>query len=252
MDLEIKNKTAIVTGGSRGVGKEIALTLAKEGANVVVTYQSNQAKAEEVVEAIEASGQKGLAVQANFAHADDAVSIISQSIEAFGSVDILVNNAAIWQTGYVKSIKLEDWNTTLDVNLTSVFLASQAFLHHCLEKEQPGMILNITSQAAFHGSTTGHSHYAASKAGMVAFTKSMAREHAKDGIRVNNLALGIVETDMIREKLEQDASNYVNRIPIGRVAQPSDVADIAAFLVSKRAGYITGATIDVTGGMLMR
>lgn len=252
MDLGIKNKTAIVTGGSRGVGKEIALTLANEGANVVVTYQSNREKADEVVKAIEATGQKGLAIHANLANADDAVSIISQSIKAFGTLDILVNNAAIWPTGYVKSIKLEDWNTTLDVNLTSVFLTSQAFLNHCLEIEQPGEILNITSQAAFHGSTTGHSHYAASKAGMIAFTKSMAREHAKDGIRVNNLALGIVETDMIREKLEKDASYYVNRIPLGRVAQPGDIADIAAFLVSKRAGYITGATIDATGGMLMR
>ncbi len=251
MDLGIKNKTALITGGSRGIGKEIALSLANEGANVVITYQSNQAKADEVIKAVEAAGQKGLAIQADLANMDDAVSIISQSIEAFETVDILVNNAAIWPTGYVKSIKLEDWKRTLDVNLTSVFLTSQAFLNHCLEKELPGNILNITSQAAFHGSTTGHSHYAASKAGMVAFTKSMAREHAKDNIRVNNLAPGIVETDLIQEKLETDAPSYLNRVPLGRAAQPDEVADIAVFFVSKKASYITGATIDATGGMLM-
>lgn len=252
MDFGLTGKTAIVTGGSRGVGREIALSLANEGANVALTYQGNKEKAEEVVQEIESMNKKAVAFQVDLGNTEDAENLIQKTIDHFGTVDVLVNNAAIWLTAQVKDMTLEDWNKTLDVNLTSVFLTSQAFANHCIAQDQPGKILNITSQAAFHGSTTGHAHYAASKSGMIGFTASMAREMAKQRINVNNLALGIVETDMIRENLEKKRDYYVQRIPLGRVAQPSEMADIACFLVSNKADYITGATLDATGGMLMR
>lgn len=252
MDLGIQGKTAIITGGSRGVGRQTALSLAQEGANIVLTYQGNKEKAQEVVEEVKSLGCEAVSFQVNLAEADAAVGLIHKSIEQFGEVDLLINNAGVWPTSYVKDMSLAEWNETLDINLTSVFLTCKTFAKHCLERNKPGKILNITSQAAFHGSTTGHAHYAASKAGMVGFTISLARELAKNGINVNNLALGIVETDMIRESLEKNEDYYVNRIPLGRVATAKEIADIASFLVSEKANYITGATLDATGGMLMR
>lgn len=140
----------------------------------------------------------------------------------------------------------------MNVNLKAVFHLSQLFVNHCLAKDQAGSILNITSQAAFHGSTTGHAHYAASKAGLVAFSISLAREVAKQKINVNNIAVGIMDTAMIRKNIEQNPDYYVSRIPVGRVAQPHEIADIGVFMVSPKTRYMTGATLDVTGGMLMR
>ena len=140
----------------------------------------------------------------------------------------------------------------MNINLKAVFHLSQLFVNHCLAKDRAGSILNITSQAAFHGSTTGHAHYAASKAGLVAFAISLAREVAKQKINVNNIAVGIMDTAMIRKNIEQNPDYYVSRIPVGRVAQPHEIADIGVFMVSPKTSYMTGATLDVTGGMLMR
>lgn len=252
MNLNLIGKTAIVTGGSRGVGRAITLALAQEGANVVVNYNNSQSAADETVNQIKQSGGGAIAVQANLDNPDDCRKLIETAKEAFGTVDILVNNAGIWPKNWVKDISLDEWNHTMQVNLTSVFLTCQTFVQMLSEEKRKGKILNITSQAAFHGSTTGHSHYAASKAGVVSFTVSLAREVAGQGINVNALALGIVETDMIGDALQKNKDYYVNRIPLGRVAQPNEIADIAAFLVSERANYITGATLDATGGMLMR
>ncbi|MBM7645942.1 3-oxoacyl-[acyl-carrier protein] reductase [Scopulibacillus daqui] len=252
MELGLKEKNAIVTGGSRGVGRAIALALAKEGANVALTYRSHREKAQEVVESIKSFGRKAFAYQVNLADTNEAAESVHKAIRDFGGVDVLINNAGIWPKCYVKDMDLTEWEETLDVNLTSVFLTCQAFTNYCLEQNRKGKILNITSQAAFYGSTTGHAHYAASKAGMVGFTISLAREVAKSGINVNNLALGIVETDMIRDSLEKRKDYYLNRIPLGRAAAPKEIAGIAIFLVSEKANYLTGATIDATGGMLMR
>ncbi|WP_054705207.1 3-oxoacyl-ACP reductase family protein [Bacillus sp. JCM 19041] len=252
MDLGIKGKTAIVTGGSRGVGRAIAHTLAEAGVDIALTYQGNKDQAETVVEGIRHLGREASAFQVDLANTDEANQLVDRVVQQFDTVDILVNNAGVWPTSYVKEMSLAEWDATLNVNLTSVFLTSQNFVNHCLEREKRGKIVNITSQAAFHGSTTGHAHYAASKSGLVGFAISLAREHAKDGINVNNLALGIVQTDMIKEALEKNQAYYVDRIPLGRVAEPKEIAEIASFLVSEKANYITGATLDVTGGMLMR
>lgn len=253
MDLGLRGKTAVVTGASRGVGKEIARTLGREGANVVLTYQGNREQAEAVVKEIEGYGQKSMAIQLDLSNEEAVAELVEKASERIEeSIDILVNNAAVWPTNYIKDMSLQEWQKTIGINLDSVFLTSQGFIKHCLFHKKSGRILNITSQAAFYGSTTGHSHYAASKSGMIAFAISLAREHAKDDITVNNLALGIVETDMIKDSLQQKGDYYVNRIPVGRVAKPEEMADIAAFLVSEKSKYMTGATVDATGGMLMR
>lgn len=252
MDLKLKGKCAIVTGGSRGVGRGIALALASEGAYVVVNYNKSEDSAKKIVDQIVKNGGKALKVKADLGNPEDCINLINEAEKEFGSVDILVNNAGIWPTNWVQDIPLDEWKKTIDVNLTSVFLTSQAFVKNNIAQKRGGKILNITSQAAFHGSTTGHAHYAASKAGVVSLTVSMAREVAKYGINVNAVALGMVRTDMTNSALEKKSEYYMKRIPIGRVAEPEDIAKIVLFMVSEPASYITGATIDATGGMLMR
>ncbi|EIT84295.1 short-chain dehydrogenase/reductase SDR [Fictibacillus macauensis ZFHKF-1] len=252
MDLALQNKTAIVTGASRGVGRAIALALGAEGVTVIVHYHVRKEAALDVVRTIVSSGGQALALACDLGDATDCQRFMDACYEAVGSVDILINNAGIWPQGWAKDLSLADWNETMQINLTSVFLTSQAFVQQALAHNQPGVILNMTSQAAFHGSTTGHAHYAASKAGVVSFTVSLAREMAPHGIRVNALALGIVETDMTEAALKERRDYYEKRIPLGRVATPEEIANIATFLVSNRAGYMTGTTVDATGGMLMR
>lgn len=252
MILNLKGKCAIVTGGSRGVGKAISLALAEEGVNVIVNYNKNEASASEVIKHIINNGGKAMAIKADIGNPVECINLVNEAEKAFGDVDILINNAGIWSTNWIQDIPLDEWQKTIDVNLTSVFVTSQAFLKNRIAKNKGGKILNVTSQAAFNGSTTGHAHYAASKAGVVSLTVSMAREVSKYGINVNAVALGIVETDMMRNTLVENKDYYLKRIPIGRIAKPDDIAKIVTFLVSEPAGYITGATIDATGGMLMR
>ncbi|MBI4856767.1 MAG: SDR family oxidoreductase [Acetobacterium woodii] len=252
MDLKLTGKNAIITGGSRGVGRAIALGLAAEGVNVVVTARSQSAELMAVVEEARALGVKAFPLDASMENADDVLVMMKEADALLGDLDILINNAGIWLTGWIEDISLEDWEQTMDVNLTAPFLTSQYFAKINLAKKRPGRIININSQAAFNGSTTGHAHYAASKAGMVALTISMARELSSKGITVNGIALGVVNTDMIRGNIEANPGYYESRIPIGRVAQPEDVANIVVFMASEPASYLTGTTIDATGGMLMR
>ncbi len=252
MDLKLKGKNAIITGGSRGVGRAIALGLAAEGVNVVVTARKVSEELLKVVEEAKSMGVKAYPLGASMSNADDVGLMMKEAEALLGDLDILINNAGIWLTGWIQDIPLSDWEETMDVNLTAPFLTSQYFAKVNLTKQRPGRIININSQAAFNGSTTGHAHYAASKAGMVALTISMARELSSKGITVNGVALGVVDTDMIRDNIEANPGYYESRIPIGRVAQPEDVANIVVFMVSEPASYLTGTTIDATGGMLMR
>lgn len=252
MDLKLNGKNAIITGASRGVGRAIALGLAAEGVNVVVTARSQSAELLAVVEAAQALGVKAYPLTASMSSADEVNLMMKEAEALLGDLDILVNNAGIWLTGWIQDIPLGDWEETLDVNLTAPFLSSQYFARTNLARQRPGRIININSQAAFNGSTTGHAHYAASKAGMVALTVSMARELSAKGITVNGIALGVVNTDMIRDQLEAQPGYYESRIPIGRVAEPEDIANIVVFMASEAAAYLTGTTIDATGGMLMR
>jgi 3-oxoacyl-[acyl-carrier protein] reductase len=252
MDLKLKGKNAIITGGSRGVGRAVALGLAAEGVNVVVTGRKVSEALLEVVEKAKSFGVNAYAVGAELEKADDVLEMMKEAQTLLGSLDILVNNAGIWLSGWIQDISLADWEKTMDVNLTAPFLTSQYFARLNLEANRPGKIINVNSQAAFNGSTTGHAHYAASKAGLVALTISMARELSPKGITVNGVALGVVETDLIRASIAAKPGYYESRIPIGRIAQPEDVANIIVFLASEPAAYLTGTTIDATGGMLMR
>lgn len=252
MDLKLNGKNAIITGGSRGVGRAIALGLAAEGVNVVVTARKSSKELLEVVEEAKSMGVKAYPLGVNMNNADDVQVMMKEAEALLGDLDILINNAGIWLTGWIQDIPLSDWEETIDVNLTAPFLTSQYFAKINLARQRPGRIININSQAAFNGSTTGHAHYAASKAGMVALTISMARELSSHGITVNGIALGVVDTDMIRDKIAANPGYYESRIPIGRVAQPEDIANIVVFMASEPASYLTGTTIDATGGMLMR
>ena len=253
MDLHLKNKLALVTGGSRGLGRAICLGLAAEGANVVVNYrkQSNQADAV-AAEIRQEYGVGAISVCADVTRSEDVVHLFEQSEQQLGPIDILVNNAGIWPTAYVKDMTEEEWDATFAVNLKSAFLTCREAVRRWLASERTGRIVNVSTQAAFRGATTGHAHYAASKAGLVNFTVSLAREMAPHGIAVNAVAPGMMRTDMAADALATNEQEYLKRTPLGRIADPSEIADMIVFLASDRAGYTTGATFDVTGGMLMR
>ncbi len=252
MDLNLSGKVAIVTGGSGGLGKAICETLAKEGTNILMQYRSKEQEALEFADYLSREyGVKVLGVKADLVESNEVDSIFDKACEGFGDVDILVNNAGVWPQAYVKDMKVEDFERALKVNLEAPFILSKRMVNHLISRNSKGKIINIVSQAAFHGSTTGHAHYAASKGGLVAFTISLAREVAKHGINVNAVAPGIMKTDMILNSVT-DEEYYLKRIPLGRIAEPEEVANTVAFLTSNKADYITGATIDVTGGMLMR
>jgi len=260
MDLQLQNKVVLVTGGSRGLGKAICLALAAEGAKVAVNYFRDLAHGVDLVneatavarEIRDAYGIVALPVPGDVAKPDEIQQMFRLTETGLGELDVLVNNAGIWPTAYVKDMTLGDWNRTIQINLTGTFLTCQEAVRRWLAGGRKGRIVNITSQAAFHGSTTGHAHYAASKAGMVAFTVSLAREVAPQGIHVNAVAPGMMATEMAKEALDHGLEEYLKRIPLRRVSDPAEVAAAVTFLASPRASYITGATLDVTGGMLMR
>ncbi|MGL6294535.1 SDR family NAD(P)-dependent oxidoreductase [Eubacterium aggregans] len=251
MDLQLKGKKAIITGASRGVGRAIALGLAAEGADVALGATRPEG-IEAVAKEAQAMGIAAYPIPVNLGNSEDTLAFMEKAEAALGGMDILINNAGIFPQGWCQDITLADWQHTLDVNLTGAFLTSQFFARANLAAERPGKIININSQAAFHGSTTGHAHYAASKAAMTAMTISMARELSPKGITVNGVALGVVETDMIREGIKKRPGYYESRIPIGHVAKPEEVANIVVFMASGPASYLTGTTIDATGGMLIR
>lgn len=260
MDLNLSEKVALVTGGSRGLGRAICLGLAAEGARVAINYYRDLQKGLDFVEEAtqlakeirRTCGVEALPVPGSVASEADVQQMFNLAETAFGPVDVLVNNAGVWPTAYVKDMTLDEWNAVMAVNLAGPFLTCREAVRRWLAAERGGRIVNITSQAAFHGSTTGHAHYAASKAGLVTFTISLAREVAPHGIHVNAVAPGMMSTEMARGALEKDQQKYIERIPVRRIGDPAEVANVIAFLASDRASYMTGATVDVTGGMLMR
>ena len=253
MDLKLKHKVAIVTGGSRGLGRAISLALAAEGARVVVNYRQDAQMAQDLVEKIAAThGTQAAAVRADVSDEAEVGQLFRRARETFSQVDVLVNNAGVWPTAFVRDMTRQHWDHTLAVNLTGPFLTSREAVRCWAASGRGGRIVNVSSQAAFRGSTTGHADYAASKAGLVTFTVSLAREVAPLGIHVNAVAAGMMSTDMARDALEQNEQAYLRRIPLGRIADPDEIARVVVFLASDRASYVTGATVNVTGGMLMR
>ncbi|MDO5145914.1 MAG: SDR family NAD(P)-dependent oxidoreductase [Eubacteriales bacterium] len=252
MDLGLKNKNVLVTGSTGGVGKAAAELFAQEGANVIISGR-NQEKAQKIAAEISTRySVETIAVAADLSRENEAERLFEESLQQRKTLDILVNNAGIWPTAYVKDMEKSEFERTIYMNLEVPYILSRLMVNHLLETERKGKIVNVVSQAAFHGSTTGHAHYAASKAGLVTFMISQAREVAKYGININAVAPGMVRTSMTEKSLAEREAYYKSRIPVGRIAEPEDVAGCIVFLASCRADYLTGMTMDATGGMLMR
>jgi len=253
VELFLKGKSVIISGGARGIGQCIAVEFLKERSDVVIADIDEERGRLLEAELCKTFGQGRLKfIRADVTSYDQVHSLFHQTIELRSKVDILVNSHQWWPQAWFKDISDEDWRRCIDINLSSYFLLCREAVRHFIDKRINGKILNMTSQAAFRGATTGHAHYAAAKAGVVGLTMSIARETARHRINVIGLAPGMVETPSTETILKKKRAYYEERIPIGRIAKPEEIAGVAVFLVSERAGYITGATIDISGGMLMR
>ncbi len=247
--MDLKGKNCIVTGGSRGIGKAIALTLAKLGANVAVTYSRSADAAIEVVKEIEKSGSKGLALQADAASFEKAEDVITKVVEEWGSLDVLVNNAGITKDNLILRMNEEQWDAVIDTNLKSVFNYSKAAAKPMM-RARGGSIINIGSVVGISGNA-GQSNYSASKAGLIGFTKSYAKELASRNIRANVVAPGYIMTEMTEKLDEKVLESIKQETPLGRAGNPEEVSNVVAFLASDLSSYITGEVLRVDGGMAM-
>jgi 3-oxoacyl-[acyl-carrier protein] reductase len=249
MQISLKDRIAVVTGGSRGIGRAIAMTLAAAGATVVVNYQRNAAAADETVAAITAADGAAISIQADVSVSADVERLFKTVIDQYGTVDILVNNAGITRDTLLLRMKEDDFDTVIDTNLRGVYLCTKAALRP-MTRARSGRIINITSVVGLIGNA-GQSNYAAAKAGIIGFTRAVAREMASRGITVNAVAPGYIETELTAGLGEQVRAAILEAIPLGRLGTPQDVANLVCFLASDAAAYITGQTLTVDGGMVM-
>ena len=245
----LENKGAVVTGGSRGIGRAVAEALAAEGATVAVIYAGNTKAAEDTVRAIEEAGGKAFAVQCDVADEAAVTDMVKMVHEKLGTIDVFVNNAGITRDGLLMRMKREDWDAVLSTNLTGVYNCTKA-VTKIMMKQRSGSIINMTSVVGETGNA-GQANYAAAKAGVIGFTKSVAKELASRNIRVNAVAPGCIDTDMTAVLSDAVKEEMIKSIPLGRTAAPEEVAQAVVFLASQKAGYITGQTLNVAGGMVM-
>lgn len=243
----LKNKIALITGAGRGIGRAIAIALAKEGAEVVINYNGSEERAKEVKQTIEENGGKASIYKCNVSDFVACEAMIKDIVKEYGHLDILVNNAGITKDGLIMKMKEEDFDSVLNVNLKGTFNTIRHSARQML-KQRSGKIINISSVSGILGNV-GQANYAASKAGVIGLTKTMARELGSRGITVNAIAPGFVETEMTEVLSEEIRENACKQIILGRFGKPEDIANTAVFLASDKADYITGQVISVDGGM---
>ena len=247
---QFEGKSAIVTGGTRGIGRAIVLELAKRGANVAFNYARSADEAEKLKAEIEGLGVKVYAAQCDVANTEAAAEFVKQATAELGTIDFLVNNAGITRDTLILRMKEDDWDAVIDTNLKGAFNFSKAVLRPMMRNEAGGSILNISSISGVVG-MLGQTNYSASKAGMIGFTKALAKEVASRKITVNALALGLIETEMASEMNAEYREKIISQIPLGRLGNVQEVAEIACFLLSDSARYITGQVIQPDGGLAM-
>jgi len=247
--IDLSGKSAVVTGGSRGIGRAIALRLAEQGPDVAFSFRGNEAAANETVAAVAALGRKALAVQADASQPESAEALIKAALDAFGKVDILVNNAGVTRDDLIMRMSLEDWRTVLETNLFGAFYCIKAVTRPML-KARSGRIINITSVSGQAGQM-GQANYSSAKAGLIGLTKATARELASRGITCNAVAPGFVLTELTKDLAQEWQDRIIEQTPLGRFATAEEIANAVAFLASDEAGYITGQVLGVDGGLVM-
>jgi len=244
----LENQVALITGGARGIGRSIALSLAKAGADIIVS-DIDEVAALAVSEEINAMGRKSSAIAGDVSDSVSVEAMIKTALEQFGRVDILVNNAGITRDGLLMRMKEEDWDLVMNINLRGVYLCTKAIMRSMM-KQRSGRIINIASVVGVMGNA-GQANYAASKAGVIGFTKSAAKEMAVRGVNVNAVAPGFIATEMTDKLTDEVKAEFLKSIPLGRAGTPEDVAQVVVFLASPAADYITGQVIHIDGGMVM-
>ncbi|ADQ46395.1 3-oxoacyl-(acyl-carrier-protein) reductase [Caldicellulosiruptor kronotskyensis 2002] len=245
----LKDKVALITGASRGIGRAIALKFAQNGANVVINYSSSQSQAENLKEEIEKIGTKTMIIKCDVSNPDEVSHMFSQVEKEFGRLDILVNNAGITKDGLILRMNEEDFDKVIAINLKGAFLCARAAAK-MMVKQRFGNIINISSVVGIAGNV-GQANYAASKAGIIGLTKSLAKELASRNIRVNAIAPGFIKTDMTEVLSDKVKEAMLSSIPLGRFGEADEIANVALFLASSLSSYITGQVIVVDGGMIM-
>ena len=243
----LDGKVAIVTGASRGIGRAAAVALARQGAKVVINFAGNLAAANAVLAEITEAGGEAMLFQANVADGAAVEAMVKATLDRFGRIDILVNNAGITRDNLLMRMKEEDWDAVVDTNLKGIFLCTKTVARQMM-KQRAGKIINMASVVGVMGNA-GQANYAAAKAGVIGFTKSMAKELAARNVLVNAIAPGFITTDMTRVLTEEVKEGLLGAIPLGRLGAPEDIAHVVVFLASDAANYITGQTINVDGGM---